>query len=178
MIPLVFLMLLFPTAGPVGEEIFGWRGYAQPRLQPRLGPVGVSVLIGTIWGLWHLPEFFRVGSSQYAMGLGMLFPLVIMEIAHSTIITWVYNRTNGSSLLGGVLVHFAFDFSAAVFLTECTFSSAGDACPPIPNQLTLMMMAVMALVAVLLILATRGRLGLARPAADAEVDLLAPALLH
>jgi membrane protease YdiL (CAAX protease family) len=67
------LALLWIGAGPVGEEIFGWRGYAHPRLQANMGPVWTSVLIGAVWGVWHLPEFFRVGSSQHAMGLVMLF---------------------------------------------------------------------------------------------------------
>lgn len=37
-----------------GEE-YGWRYYLQPRLQQRFGPrLGVLVL-GIVWGLWHMP---------------------------------------------------------------------------------------------------------------------------
>lgn len=37
-----------------GEE-FGWRGYLQPRLQILFGKKLGVILLGVIWGMWHLP---------------------------------------------------------------------------------------------------------------------------
>src|SRR6185503_15449133 len=40
-----------------GEE-FGWRGLAYPRLAERHGPVVGSLILGSVWGLWHLGMMF------------------------------------------------------------------------------------------------------------------------
>ena len=38
---------------PLGEE-FGWRGFAYPRLEARFGAVRGSLVLGLLWGFWHL----------------------------------------------------------------------------------------------------------------------------
>ena len=38
-----------------GMEEFGWRGYAQQPLQENYGTIKASLLIGVVWGFWHLP---------------------------------------------------------------------------------------------------------------------------
>lgn len=56
-LPLVLLL-----GGPLGEEL-GWRGYALPVLQDRLGWRVASLGLGLVWGAWHLPLFFIDGTS-------------------------------------------------------------------------------------------------------------------
>ena len=51
--------------GPLGEE-FGWRGVALPLLQRRCTPLWASLILGTIWGAWHLPAFVLGGTPQSA----------------------------------------------------------------------------------------------------------------
>ena len=46
-----------------GEEI-GWRGYVLPRLQAKYNALVASLIVGVIWGAWHLPKFLGVGANS------------------------------------------------------------------------------------------------------------------
>ncbi len=62
MVPAVFVGVFF-AGGPLSEKL-GWRGYALPVLQKRYGWRVASLVIGAVWGGWHLPLFFVAGSTQ------------------------------------------------------------------------------------------------------------------
>ncbi len=57
--------------GPIEE--LGWRGVALPLLQRRFAPLWSSLILGGIWGLWHLPAFFLSKSPQGAWSFGSFF---------------------------------------------------------------------------------------------------------
>ena len=57
--PLAFATTFF-LGGPLGEEP-GWRGFALPRLQGRSGPLVGSLILGVLWALWHLPTVLERG---------------------------------------------------------------------------------------------------------------------
>lgn len=86
--------------GPVEE--FGWRGVALPLLQRRYAPLWSSLILGLIWGLWHLPAFFLSGSPQSAWSFG---PFFIGALAITVILTAVFNAARGSLLIAA-LFHF------------------------------------------------------------------------
>ena len=110
LIPLFLLHTLVRIVAHVGEEI-GWRGYALPRLQARIGPLAASVLIGLLAGLWHLPAFFIVGHPQYGTPI---LPFIVWMVAIAIVFTWVYNHSGGS-LLPVTLLHAAINGAGAVF---------------------------------------------------------------
>jgi membrane protease YdiL (CAAX protease family) len=103
---LIPVAIAFSTPFQAGEEI-GWRGYALPRLSERFGLAGGSVLLGFIWGVWHLPQFFiREGDSYHQS-----FPLFVLgTTALSVVFAWLYARTNGSLFLT-MLLHAALNNS-------------------------------------------------------------------
>jgi len=82
-----------------GEEI-GWRGYALPRLQTNYHPILASVILGILWGFWHLPSFWIEGSVHQKMSVTFF---VLASVGYSVLYTWIYNGTGGSLLLIGML---------------------------------------------------------------------------
>ena len=103
-LPLVLLL-----GGPLGEE-FGWRGYALPVLQDWLGWRTASLGLGLVWGVWHLPLFFIVGTAQAHIPLAMF---LLSVVAMSVVFAWVVNRTAGS-VVAALLFHTAINFWPAV----------------------------------------------------------------
>ena len=103
---LIPFAIAFSTPFQAGEEI-GWRGYALPSLADRFGLGSASVLLGFIWGLWHLPQFFIRDGDSYRQA----FPLFVLQVtAMSVAFAWLYARTNGSLLLT-MLLHAAINNS-------------------------------------------------------------------
>ena len=86
----------------MGEEL-GWRGFALPLLQRERSALGVSLVLGAIWGLWHFP-LYLVGTDIRPLSIFPAFVLAV--IATSVICTWLYNSTGGSLLIV-VLFHAA-----------------------------------------------------------------------
>ena len=84
----------------------GWRGFALPYLQRRIAsPLKVNLIVGLIWGLWHVPRDLAqqfTASSDYL--LGVLLPFILGCITLSTIIAFFYYRVGGSVWMG-VMIH-------------------------------------------------------------------------
>jgi membrane protease YdiL (CAAX protease family) len=100
---LVGVLILWLLTFGLGEEA-GWRAFALPRLQRNHSALAASLILGLIWGFWHLPAFFYRDS--YSL---MLFPFFLISLVAATIVfTWLYNGTRGS-LLMVVLFHALFD---------------------------------------------------------------------
>ncbi len=91
-----FMLIL----GPMEE--FGWRGVALPLLQRKFLPFWASVVLGLIWGLWHLPAFLLSGTPQSAWDFT---PFVLGAVSISVILTPLFN-TGGGSILLAMLFHF------------------------------------------------------------------------
>ena len=92
---LILPAIAVSTPFQAGEEI-GWRGYALPRLAARFGLARASILLGLIWGSWHLPQFFIPEADTYGQSF---FVYVLQVTALSVAMAWLYARTNGSLLL-------------------------------------------------------------------------------
>jgi len=102
------LGMLF-LAGPLAEE-FGWRGYAQPRLRRRFGPVATSAVLGAGWAVWHLPLYFVPGTGQAEMGIGSLAgTLFLVACLPLSYLFWFVTERLSGGVAGAVLMHAALN---------------------------------------------------------------------
>jgi uncharacterized protein len=98
------LAIAFSTPFQAGEEV-GWRGYALPRLADRYGLPAASVVLGVIWALWHVPQFYIAGADTYHQSfIVWAFQVIAISIA----MAWLYAKTGGSLLLV-MLMHAAIN---------------------------------------------------------------------
>ena len=97
---LAVALVLTAIKGPVEE--LGWRGLALPLLQRKLAPIWAGLVLGVIWGFWHLPAFLLSGTPQSAWSFT---PFFAGSIALSVIVTPLFNSSRGSILLPA-LFHF------------------------------------------------------------------------
>lgn len=91
--------------GCIAEEI-GWRGYLLPNLQKNHNPFISSLIVGILWGIWHLN--FTGGVLGF-----VLYTLTIIEM--SICMTWLFNKTQGNLWLMSIW-HISFNISSHIFL--------------------------------------------------------------
>jgi hypothetical protein len=128
-----------------------------------------TLILGTFFGLWLLPEFFDTGSPQYAMGgLSFLPFFVLTEIGWSYLMTWAYNKSSNSSLIAGYIFHSAFNFWTVILITNAEFVNGDLVMNTLDSNLFKLNGVVIALAAVGFIVATKGRLGYSASVADPE----------
>ncbi len=94
-----YLLMMILLGG--GQEEFGWRGYALPRLEGLLGLWLANILLGIIWALWHLPLWFINGTSQTYMNFG---GFILLTTGYSFIFSWIRNIA-GNKPFSGLYVH-------------------------------------------------------------------------
>ncbi len=100
---------LFRDPGPLGEEL-GWRGFALPRMLRLWSPVKASLILGVIWGIWHLPAFYVSSLSQSQLS----FPVfVVGAVSLSVVTSWLFLRSKGSVLIA-IATHLMANHAADV----------------------------------------------------------------
>lgn len=175
MLPLyLFFVVLMPWNGPVGEE-FGWRGFLLPRLQQRFGALKASILIGIIWGVWHLPSFFNplgvTGSLAREYGTALFLLIYCFgTISNSLLMTWLFNKSGKSGLIAGIIWHGAINFWAPVLLSDSSLAAAreGTHLPTIPMHIYGTAIIIQVVAAVILVLITKGKLAYLNDSIDDE----------
>ena len=108
-------------AGSLGEEL-GWRGFAQARLQSRLGPLLAALLVGALWTLWHLwPLLTPLGRAE--TGPADIAQSIVRLVSTAVIYAWLYNR---SSLPVVLVAHAGHNLAIESMPPEVIGTAAGS----------------------------------------------------
>lgn len=103
----------------IGEE-YGWRGYLQGKLIHKYGVKKGLILLGLIWGYWHLPIVLMGWTfpEQPILGAFILYPLSTVFLA--IIMGWLYMRSK--SIWTPVLFHAAFNSASGIIFSGMNFN--------------------------------------------------------
>ncbi len=116
-------LLLFGIAVGLGAGIFeelGWTGFAIPGLRLRDGVFETGVVVGVLWGAWHLLTNVFWGSDTSSGALSAMVYLTVRSVglvvgglvAYRILMVWVYDRTG--SLLVAMLMHVSLTASTLI----------------------------------------------------------------
>lgn len=113
--PNLFLMgVFFGVPAGLLEEI-GWTGFAFPKMSSQHNAFGASILLGLLWGLWHLPVINYLGTATphgaywFPFFLAFAFAMTAMRV----LISWLYINTK--SVLIAQLMHISSTGSLVIF---------------------------------------------------------------
>ena len=104
-------LMLFGVAMGLMAGIFkelGWTGFAVPTLRSRYGVFATGLIVGVLWGAWHLlVNIWSSGTPSGSISLllflhSFLFSVGVLP-AYRVLMVWVYDRTG--SLLVAMLMH-------------------------------------------------------------------------
>jgi membrane protease YdiL (CAAX protease family) len=140
----IFLVIGF-FSGPLFEEP-GWRGFALPRLERDRGPLVGTLILGILWGAWHLPQFLvpEWAGQNGGSDLATIAEFLVLVMTLSPLLTWVYNRTG--SLFLAMVTHASINASLAMV-------------PVLPAGPMLVGIVAFGAISLVLVVATRGRFG-------------------
>jgi membrane protease YdiL (CAAX protease family) len=101
----VFFVLFF--IGAIGEEI-GWTGYATDPLQDRWNALEASLILGTVWAIWHTTPYIQTHNTPI-----WVFWQSATTVILRVLIVWIYNNT-GKSLFAAIAFHASVNVSELV----------------------------------------------------------------
>jgi membrane protease YdiL (CAAX protease family) len=156
-VPMLIVQML--TTGLAEEP--GWRDFALPRLQDKFGPMRSAFILGPMWALWHMPLFLTEWGGYPEADWTRPASFAVFCIGFNVVMAWIFNRT-GQSLPLAMLAHVGVNNFMSIVWSEMF--------PTVSENITSYALAVSAVIAaVIVIVATRGRLGYRR-ARSGEVD--------
>ncbi len=111
--PLWSIMIFGILVGSIGEEL-GWRSFLQPILERKNSVLVSSIIVGLIWGLWHI--------GHYKNGLLFMVGFLIFTVSASIILAWILRDTRYSIIIAMVF-HASINIGFFVFFKNALTDS-------------------------------------------------------
>ncbi len=128
--PLLFLGMII--AG--GAEELGWRGIMQKKMETHVNLVYIGLIIGVLWGVWHLPLFLIDSFAHYDYNF---FIYLLSTVLFSLLISGLVFKTGSVGL--AILFHAAIN----------AFSNLGFGIPMILNFVIILSLTILILISIL-----------------------------
>lgn len=150
---LTLVLGAFIDEGGTLEEL-GWRGYALPLLLDKMrSPLRATIILAILWWAWHLPREITsilsgIDASAFLIGQSIF---LLLCIGLSIVITYVFNLTGGS-VWAGILIHGGTNVWSKALQGPLYGALGFD-----------LRTAIVLVIAVAILLLTRGRLGAPDP---------------
>jgi len=104
-IPIFFLVFFI---GAIGEEV-GWSGYAIDPLQDRWSALQASLIVGSVWAIWHIVPYIQAHNAPAWIAWQCLG-----TVGLRVLIVWLYNNA-GKSVFVAILFHDMINVSTFLF---------------------------------------------------------------
>ncbi len=91
-----------------GEEL-GYMGYAIDPMQERWSALTASIILGSVWAIWHYPSMIQLGQTPTLMAWGSIF-----TVGMRILLVWLYNNT-GRSVFAAIFFHAMANTGRSVF---------------------------------------------------------------
>jgi len=103
---------LFPTLitclfgliiGSIGEEM-GWRIFLQPLLEYKYSKFVSSLIVGLIWGIWHIIHYkngllFMTGYVLFTISISIVFVYLLKDTQNNLIIATIFHTAINASFM-------------------------------------------------------------------------------
>lgn len=112
-VPIILNAAVMSLATEACGEESGWRGFLLPHFMERRGCIQSGILVGIIWGFWHLPLWLISGYTE----IGLLFysiQFMICVIDWSVIMGILYSYNHNPAV--PMLFHFLVNFLLCFFV--------------------------------------------------------------
>ncbi len=111
-------------------EELGWTGFVTPRLRQRYSVLATGLIIGVLWGVWHIVPMVIMPSVAYSapfspavyIAVRTLSFLVGSLVAFRVLMVWVYDRTQSLLLL--ILMHTGLTAANIIYEPEALGGSS------------------------------------------------------